>query len=165
MHSDANTLILKQCSVEVCVLPSPYTVEAIPTKYKTFRYRSKLEAQHAKFFDLLSIDFLYEPELFRFGNQSYLPDFKIFIPDEKVRWIEVKGPMYSEARIKAILLAQKTQGLVQIWAGSWGDQTIYNFEYVSNRVRISKPSRILDETFRYWNRKELRGAYEAAYEV
>lgn len=113
---------------------------------------------------MLDIDFFYEPEWFELGEALYLPDFKVFMPNGNVRWIEAKGPIYKLAKTKARLLCKHTQQLVQIWAGSWGNQTIHNFEWRTGKVRISK-SEYLDGGFEYWARRELRSAYEQAKEV
>jgi hypothetical protein len=146
-------------------ITNPYEIKAKPTEYKSFTYKSKLEAQHAKFFDLLGIDFRYEPERFYFIDEVYLPDFKLWMPpNDTIRWVEVKGPMYGKARMKAILLCREVRGLVQIWAGGWGSQVIYNFEWITDTVKISK-SKQFDVAFRHWSKKELREAYEQSRNV
>lgn len=52
-------------------------IKAIKTKYKHNWFRSRLEAKWAKYFDLLGIEYEYEPEGFVFEDDTYLPDFKI----------------------------------------------------------------------------------------
>lgn len=64
------------------------TIKAIETSYKGYRFRSRLEARWAVFFDALDIEFQYEPEGFEKDGQRYLPDF--YLPQSKV-WVEVKG--------------------------------------------------------------------------
>ena len=51
-------------------------IRAIETYYKGYRFRSRLEARWAVFFDLVGIEFEYEPEglILRDGTK-YLPDF------------------------------------------------------------------------------------------
>ena len=61
-------------------------IKAIETEYKGYRFRSRLEARWAVFFDALEYDWEYEPEGFDLGNLYYLPDFKI--GDD---WYEVKA--------------------------------------------------------------------------
>lgn len=64
-------------------------VEAIPTRYAGHRFRSRLEARWAVFFDAAGIPWDYEPEGYRLGDRHfYLPDF--FLPDCGT-WVEVKG--------------------------------------------------------------------------
>lgn len=63
-------------------------MQAIPTKYKKYHFRSRLEARWAVYFDHLQIEYLYEMEGFRLADGSgYLPDF--FLPDHKM-YAEVK---------------------------------------------------------------------------
>jgi len=50
-----------------------YSIEAKPTVYNGTKYRSKLEARWATFFDLLGWDYEYEP--FKLGG--WIPDFVI----------------------------------------------------------------------------------------
>src|SRR5712692_10530353 len=61
----------------------------IETRYKSYRFRSRLEARWAVFFDALGIDYRYEPEGFDLNGLFYLPDF--YLPTEQpASWIEVK---------------------------------------------------------------------------
>jgi len=51
-------------------------ITAIPTEYKGYRFRSRLEARWAVFFDACGVKWEYEPEGFALPNgQFYLPDF------------------------------------------------------------------------------------------
>lgn len=53
-------------------------IRAIETRYKGYRFRSRLEARWAVFFDALMIDFRYEHEGYTFQDGTmYLPDFDI----------------------------------------------------------------------------------------
>jgi len=62
----------------------------IETRYAGCRFRSRLEARWACFFDTLGIAWEYEPQGYLVGPDArpYLPDF--WLPGEKV-WAEVKG--------------------------------------------------------------------------
>lgn len=63
-------------------------IKAIETKYKGYRFRSRLEARWAVFFDALALDWQYEPEGFDLGSAGwYLPDF--YLPELEL-WVEVK---------------------------------------------------------------------------
>lgn len=76
-------------------------IKPIETQYKGYRFRSRLEARWAVFFDYLEIKWLYEPEGFELGDGLYyLPDF--YLPDLDL-WIEVKGVLSSidEKKIEA----------------------------------------------------------------
>ena len=66
-------------------------IKAIPTVYKGVKFRSKLEAQWAKFFDSVGIEWAYEQEGCQFEDGTkYLPDF--YLPESK-QFFEVKGVM------------------------------------------------------------------------
>lgn len=63
-------------------------IKAIETSYKGYRFRSRLEARWAVFFDALGIKWEYEKEGFDLGDGlRYLPDF--WIPEYKC-WVEIK---------------------------------------------------------------------------
>lgn len=63
-------------------------MKAIETHYAGHRFRSRLEARWAVFFDHLGIHWQYEPQGFEFAGRRYLPDF--LLPDSQT-WVEVKG--------------------------------------------------------------------------
>lgn len=53
-------------------------IKAIPTRYKGYHFRSRLEARWAVFFDAMGLRWEYEPEGFELGcGERYLPDFLI----------------------------------------------------------------------------------------
>ena len=69
------------------------TIKAIETLYKGYRFRSRLEARWAVFFDALGIKYKYEEygfekEVFDGEVYRWLPDF--YLPDLGA-WVEVKG--------------------------------------------------------------------------
>ena len=77
-------------------------MRAIETYYNGYRFRSRLEARWAVFFDSLHVKYEYEPEGFELPDGSrYLPDFRVKCfgkrgdRDQKPfdLWIEVKGKM------------------------------------------------------------------------
>lgn len=52
------------------------SIRAIETSYKGYRFRSRLEARWAVFFDALNIEYVYEKEGYILSNGDwYLPDF------------------------------------------------------------------------------------------
>ena len=71
-------------------------VKAIETTYAGCRFRSRLEARWAVFFDALRVKWQYEPERIEVGHRltlepgayTYLPDF--WLPEYGL-WVEVKG--------------------------------------------------------------------------
>ena len=69
-------------------------IQPIETHYAGCRFRSRLEARWAVFFDHLRIPWEYEPQGYVTGPVSYLPDFRL--PTIRNMLVEVKGDM-SEA--------------------------------------------------------------------
>jgi len=63
-------------------------IKAIPTKYKGYYFRSRLEARWAVFFDVAEIKWEYEPQGFSVDGTPYLPDF--YLPELRC-YFEVKG--------------------------------------------------------------------------
>ena len=63
---------------------------SIPTRYRSDVMRSRLEAKWAKAFDLLGIEYYYEPQLYFFDSIGYLPDF--YLPQQDI-FFEAKGVM------------------------------------------------------------------------
>lgn len=69
----------------------PPRIKPIETNYRGYRFRSRLEARWAVFFDQLNLKWEYEPEGYRLANgQGYLPDFRVVSPQGNVTWYEVK---------------------------------------------------------------------------
>jgi hypothetical protein len=69
------------------------TIQAIETKYKGYRFRSRLEARWAVFFDSIGWPWEYELEGFKLSDGThYLPDF--YLPKLKL-WVEIKGAHYN----------------------------------------------------------------------
>jgi hypothetical protein len=92
-------------------------IQAIETNYKGYRFRSRLEARWAIFFDALSMPYEYEKEGFNLGNAGwYLPDF--YLPDTET-WIEVKPSEPDETeRCKVRTLACARDEYVDIVVGT-----------------------------------------------
>lgn len=74
------------------------TLTPIETRYKGCRFRSRLEARWAVFFDTIGLEWTYEPEGFELGNGlRYLPDFYI---KKWNTWVEVKPTFPSQAEME-----------------------------------------------------------------
>ena len=63
-------------------------IKAIETYYKGYRFRSRLEARWAVFFDALGVRYEYEPEGYYTQYGGYLPDF--YLPGSSC-FVEIKG--------------------------------------------------------------------------
>lgn len=62
-------------------------IRPIETRYKGYRFRSRLEARWAVFFDAIGLEYEYEAQGFELKSGRYLPDF--YIPILK-KFVEVK---------------------------------------------------------------------------
>lgn len=97
-------------------------IPAIETVYKGYRFRSRLEARWAVFFDELAIDWRYEAEGYEIRvngkTRRYLPDF--YLPKFGV-WVEVKG---DENRLDVPLLAFAAHPETGLPASPAGDSVI-----------------------------------------
>lgn len=75
---------------------TPAKIPSIDTIYKGYRFRSRLEARWAVFFDHLKLNWVYEHEGYALPSGWYLPDF--WFPDEYVI-VEIKhGPQPTNAQ-------------------------------------------------------------------
>lgn len=84
------------------------SIKAIETQYKGYRFRSRLEARWAVFFDALGVRWEYEKEGFELGDGiRYLPDF--WLPDMDL-WIEVKGQEPTDDELIKLIYLQDATG-------------------------------------------------------
>ena len=91
-------------------------LKAIETRYKGYRFRSRLEARWAVFFDALGVPWEYEKEGYRLPSGLYLPDF--WLPKQAC-WIEVKGDEPSDLELQlASELGEKTESRAFVFHGS-----------------------------------------------
>ena len=79
-------------------------IKPIETVYKGYKFRSRLEARWAVFFDACGVEWEYEPEGYDLGDGVYyLPDFLLHDVDGRDGgdiYVEVKGQMTAEDVIK-----------------------------------------------------------------
>ena len=70
-------------------------LKPIETEYNGYKFRSRLEARWAVFFDTAGVEYEYEPEGFELSSgYRYLPDFLVHNCTERAEgdlWVEVKG--------------------------------------------------------------------------
>lgn len=72
-------------------------MKAIETRYKGYRFRSRLEARWAVFFDTLEVRYEYEKEGLDLGDGVYyLPDF--YLPEHEC-YVEIKGDYPNDLEI------------------------------------------------------------------
>lgn len=90
-------------------------IKAIETTYKGCRFRSRLEARWAVFFDTLGVRWEYEPEGFELPSGRYLPDFRL----DLWLWLEVKALPPSEAdeqRFRELCAGTQRRGVIVVGA-------------------------------------------------
>ena len=159
-------------------------IKAIETLYDGYRFRSRLEARWAVFFNTLGIKYEYEPEGFELPNgMRYLPDFKIKCWGSRGEifdkpydlYIEVKGEMtYDDAvRLKSFAgdyMEEYCDGFIRNW---WGIKhrllVVGNIPNVENVYDLSNS--IIFENYDCMNNIEIYpfnyelidGDYFAAY--
>lgn len=114
------------------------TIQAIETRYKGYRFRSRLEARWAVFFDHLGIEWEYEPQGYVLSDGStYLPDF--WLPKfDRGMYVEVKpnGGDFSKAMQFARELKVKLwmaegrpgENFAQVYDASWGNPDPWTVE-------------------------------------
>lgn len=84
-------------------------LKPIDTVYKGYKFRSRLEARWAVFFDSLGLKWQYEVEGFNLSDgRYYLPDFRVTSEKESVYWYEIKP------------LEDMGDGKLQRFALDWG---------------------------------------------
>lgn len=93
-------------------------IKPIETRYKGYRFRSRLEARWAVFFDTLGVSWEYEAQGYDLDGLRYLPDF--WLPKHDT-WVEIKGGQTEGWRDKADALAEASDKAVFIAVGSIGD--------------------------------------------
>jgi hypothetical protein len=101
------------------------TLTAIETRYAGYRFRSRLEARWAVFFDAIAWPWRYEEEGFDLGQAGrYLPDFRLF---DRL-YIEVKPNLDAfDDRTDSVVEELSRQSGQQVWVlvGTPGDCVSY----------------------------------------
>ena len=132
------------------------TIKPIETVYNGYRFRSRLEARWAVFFDALEIKYEYEPEGFNLGNGVYyLPDFLLhniitrYAQKDEPRdiYVEVKGIMTNKDRHKIeqfseelnVPVAIGCSDMIFISPANWGNAySVGDFAEMSYLGRCNK---------------------------
>lgn len=120
------------------------SIKPIETRYRGYRFRSRLEARWAVFFDTIGWEWEYEKEGFDLDGKLYLPDF--WFP-QAAMWAEVKGESFTDEE-KALCrsLALHSKCTVLMFAGL-PDWKPYPF-YASDGIEEWTASPLFEETLR-----------------
>lgn len=116
-------------------------IRAIEAEYNGYRFRSRLEARWAVFFDALGVEYEYEPEGFELpSGKRYLPDFRVkcygtrgnrdAVPFDL--YIEVKGRMTQKDADKVLEFV----GMREVPAVNPDDSIFCCFEIPENPTLI-----------------------------
>lgn len=99
------------------------TIKALPSWYNGIQFRSRLEARWAYYFDLLGLQWSYEPEAYSLPSGNYLPDFlittehaqKVFAEVKSIGWMDrgVDGKSYPDAEKQMDYDTKRHNELVQ----------------------------------------------------
>jgi hypothetical protein len=100
-------------------------IKAIETRYKGYRFRSRLEARWAIFFDAMGIKWEYERQGYHTEYGPYLPDF--YLPE-----VGVRGLGSSLVEVKPIKPTDIEEGKLREVADSLGIGAIILVGEVSN---------------------------------
>jgi hypothetical protein len=105
-------------------------MKPIETAYAGYKFRSRLEARWAVFFDVMRIKWEYEKEGYEINGAYYLPDF--YLPEHDC-WIEIKGedpvvgPSYKKDYRDKRLLDFSYEKLLVVFWGVPGENDGYCF--------------------------------------
>ena len=139
-------------------------IKVINTYYKGYRFRSRLEARWAVFFDACGVEWEYEPEGFDLGNGLYyLPDFLLHGVDGRADgdlYVEVKGIMtdvdakkiksfYEQGKEESDILGKSRNAILVIGSIPNGDDAwdiVENISYIAYSAKSGHPGAFNFET-------------------
>lgn len=123
------------------------TIKPIETVYNGYRFRSRLEARWAVFFDALGIKYEYEKEGYDLDGLWYLPDFWLPSIPGNGTWIEVK-PSYPLDEIEFMKCTKFSEG---VWGTHQGFSLLVGEPYHdSYEVYTPYPDKITKSWSYHW---------------
>ena len=110
------------------------TIKSIETIYKGYRFRSRLEARWAVFFDALKIRWEYEKEGYALSSGYYLPDFFLPSPMNEYPsagyWVEIKGlPATYKEKLLLDELCRSTKHTSFLMQGLPSEHRVYHVHH------------------------------------
>jgi len=123
-------------------------MQAKPTFYGSYMFRSRLEARWAVFFDTIGFKWAYEPQSYRTMTGPYLPDFQVINGERNIFFeIKPKEPSAKETTLCMALAQLLSLGKFPIEVflcyGSPGAEVII-------MTRESFSSYWRDENIKFW---------------
>lgn len=140
-------------------------IQAIETRYAGCRFRSRLEARWAVFFEHLSVKWEYEPEGYKLPSGYYLPDFLLPNIRERGTWFEVKpettltpsGKLPSDFRWAELTLATDKPLIIAFGLPA------HNVAQLGRRMAVLEAGERASYTFAdFFDRAQSRDALTAA---
>jgi hypothetical protein len=118
-------------------------IKPIETRYKGYRFRSRLEARWAVWLDTLTLPWEYERQGYQLPSGPYLPDFWIPLPREDYPgsgfWIEIKPLAPTERELDLLLeLTMFTGHHGYLFSGNVGvgELTVYKSNCIRTRESL-----------------------------
>ncbi len=141
-------------------------IKPIEPTYNGYRFRSRLEARWALYFDLVNIKYEYEPEGYVLENgECYLPDF--YLPEVnayfEVKHASLKGKDVSGAKEKLELLAKAKDCFAMLCRGDPVDNFIVAYiPYIGiwTSAEIIKNAEVMDD-----NQLDIYTAFNSGFVV
>jgi hypothetical protein len=159
-------------------------IKPIETRYKGYRFRSRLEARWAVFFDTLGIRWEFEPEGIKLpGGVQYLPDFLLLLPSGSIYAETKRGDVClgdedlrkAEACATAgrpVLVLDGTPDAKRGWNLFLGNDTLNLMEFADDRERLKHANfadyEMDENTGKFWriappsSQREVIAAVDAA---
>lgn len=140
-------------------------IQAIETRYNGYRFRSRLEARWAVFFDALNARWEYETQGYRLSNGTmYLPDF--YFPGQYT-FVETKGesPNLVELKKARGLVQDFQSGLIFVVSRPPGEERIWQ---IMCRPSLTERKWAGKDSIRCWalffgkETKKIEAAYQVA---
>ncbi len=130
-----------------------HSLKPIETRYKGYRFRSRLEARWAVFFDGLGLRWKYEAEGFDLAGTWYLPDFWI---EDWSAWLEIKPgePSEDERKRCQLLALLGTSRVLMVCGDPWPDEYKV-LEFMSEEPLTEKPMTWVYDQFAQCRRCDL----------
>lgn len=115
------------------------SIKVIETRYRGYRFRSRLEARWALALDVCGVKWQYEVDGYVLPSGPYLPDFRLDVYGRKGPWIEIKGaePTDRECKLMRELCAAHSMYGFIVW-GTPGDEGWRHFDKEGDEMDSSE---------------------------
>lgn len=139
-------------------------MKPIDTIYNGYKFRSRLEARWAVFFDNINLSYIYEREGFDLDGTWYLPDFWI---ENWQCWIEIKPdiPDLTKSNVKEYNLCHKlakylNQNVLLVGGNPWSkDNSIQSYQKHTREydIAIFTTPNLIENGFNFKNKQFQKG--------